>query len=173
MTDKVGERVLAGAVVASAERPRRDLHGYRPMGALVRLRREHGVERPSGLDVLEDWVPRDERPAPFDIPLRPIFILVEVFRAQCRQAARPRRLGAVLGATIRLARQCLAQADALCHRDAMLGADNERCLHDLEALLRTLVDDDPPPPPDLLHAMDALIVQLVRIDALAAEAADG
>jgi hypothetical protein len=106
------------------------------------------------------------RSGPPTVPLRHIFLLVNEFRAQCQQKAEPHRLGAVLNAVIQLARHGFSMVEELRGADARFVAENKRCLVDLEELLGALLGDNAPPAHELFHAMDPLIVQFVRIDAV-------
>jgi hypothetical protein len=164
MTDKMQERFQARsrADVAGAVRP--DIRLGAAAGALLQLQRRPHLD--AARELVPDASRRELRPPSSDMPLRPIFLLVEEFRIQCRLGVEPHRLGAVLNATIRFARHGLTLAEEASRFDPSLVAGNERCLHDLDLLLRSLLDNDPPPRPELLHAMDALIVQLVLIDSL-------
>jgi hypothetical protein len=97
-------------------------------------------------------------------PMRRVVLLAGEFRAQCQSRATAAQLAEVLKAAIPCAHCAF---DVYSHRQLGpqgLGFENERCLADLGALVQALNADVAPPLQELEHALDALLVQLVRIE---------
>jgi hypothetical protein len=99
-----------------------------------------------------------------ETPIRRVLLLVEEFRKQCRIEANARVLAVVLKAVIARACQAFSVVTQGRRGATRFGPDNDSCLVDLLKLLNALNADEMPSPFDLAHAMDALIIQLVRIE---------
>jgi hypothetical protein len=97
-------------------------------------------------------------------PLRRLVLLAGEFRAQCQSQASAEALAEVVKAAIPCA-HCAFDVYSAGHLGATaLAFENEICLADLGALARALAAEVAPPPRELEHALDALLVQLVRIE---------
>ena len=99
-----------------------------------------------------------------ETPVRRVLLLVEEYRAQRQIGASPRVLAVVLKAVIARACQAFSVVTQGRRGAARFGPDNDSCLVDLLKLLNALNSDEAPSSFDLAHAMDALIIQLVRIE---------
>jgi hypothetical protein len=97
--------------------------------------------------------------------LRYLFGLVGEFRSRCRRGAAVELLVQTLTEVIRTARQGFDMAAGIGVADALARSAKEQCLFDLEQLRLALNARLYLPTNELDHAMDALIVQFVRVDA--------
>jgi hypothetical protein len=96
--------------------------------------------------------------------LRHVFVLMGEYMAQCQPGVDAHRLLEPLDDVIRGARASF-QLTARLHTDNPRdAAEKLRCLDELDALRAELAEGGLPPQHDLKHALDALIVQFVRID---------
>ncbi len=102
--------------------------------------------------------------------VRRAILLVDEFRSHCMAGANARLLAVVLEATIRCAHHLFTGITQGECATAQFAADSNACLTDLMRMLETLTAGDTPPAFELAHAMDALIIQLVRITAGGARA---
>jgi len=113
------------------------------------------------------------RPEPADellLRVRHAMYCVEEFRVQCALRAQPHRLVEALGAVLDSGRAAFGAAGVLralrsapTHRaDAI---EEEACLHELEQLAVALRTGCAPPRHELAHAMDALIIRCILLDA--------
>ncbi len=106
---------------------------------------------------------RQRRAALVDPLIRGTFALLNEFRTAVESRADPHRLGMLLHAVRQDAMSTFDAAAKLRPETPQFSADRARCLSDLEELLRGLCGQNPPDGRDLRHAMDALIVQLLRL----------
>jgi len=95
--------------------------------------------------------------------VRRTIVLVEEFRADCSAGANAYLLSVVLQATIRCAQQLFAGSFLGECASPQFADDSHACLDDLLRMHKTLCGGAMPPAFDLVHAMDALIIQLARI----------
>jgi hypothetical protein len=92
-------------------------------------------------------------------------LLLQEFRSRCQLSATAPRLALVLKAVI----GCAGNVFLLACQDergaSRFSTDNESCLLDLLGLLEALDSSAARSPFELAHAMDALLIQLIRIEA--------
>jgi hypothetical protein len=104
-------------------------------------------------------------PAALFTTVRRTSLLLQEFRSRCQLNATAPRLALALKAVI----GCAGNAFLLACQDergaSRFSIDNETCLLDLLELLGALDTRAVRSPFDLAHAMDALLIQLVRIEA--------
>jgi len=97
--------------------------------------------------------------------------LAQEFRAYSRPPAN----AAMAALVLRLIAEHAIQLFELVSRDwigeSRFGADNDRCLSGLLTMLAALNSGTLPPPFELEHALDALVIQLLRFDGERAGAA--
>jgi len=103
------------------------------------------------------------RDAMVDDCVRRTFALLNEFREAFQHRADPHWLAILLQAIGQDATYTFDTAAKVRRESAEFSADKARCLADLEQLHRALRGPSPPSEHDLAHAMDALIVQLIRV----------
>jgi len=106
---------------------------------------------------------RQSRDAMVDDCVRRTFVLLNEFRDAFKLRADPHWLGILLRAISQDATYTFEVAAKVRRESPEFSADKARCLADLEQLHHALRSPNLPSEPDLAHAMDALIVQLVRV----------
>jgi len=106
---------------------------------------------------------RQGRDAVVDDCVRRTFVLLNEFRDAFTLKADPHWLGILLRAITQDAAHTFDAAAKIRRESPEFTVDKARCLADLEQLHRDLRSPRPPSDHDLAHAMDALIVQLVRV----------
>jgi hypothetical protein len=97
--------------------------------------------------------------------LRYLFGLVGEFRSRCRCGVADELLEPTLAEVIKTAREGFDMAARIGVAGPLVRADKEQCLFDLEQLRLALSARLCLPTNELEHAMDALIVQFVCVDA--------
>jgi hypothetical protein len=132
-----------------------------PIDATARLRQDRSVRSMARSRMRRDLLARE-----LGVQLRHVFVLMGEFLGQCQSGSQGQGLLAVLDDVIRGAVVGFALAGKLHTVSARDNADKQSCLDDLGQLRTALAQGIAMSPHDLKHAMDALIVQFVRVDAL-------
>lgn len=97
------------------------------------------------------------------VTIRRVFALIDEFRLQCNRHAGSEAIAQALAAVVDLAGRALPRTACNLRSGKRLGAENAYCLEELQALLRALQANQMPATFDLCHAMDSLIIQMVRM----------
>lgn len=109
--------------------------------------------------------PSQTRASLVEARIRRTFVLLNEYREALESKADLHWLGILLHAVNQDAARTFDEAAQLRPESPEFSAERVRCFADLEQLLRTLRGPHPPSDYELAHAMDALIVQLVRAQA--------
>ncbi|MGN6525767.1 MAG: hypothetical protein ACTHL8_05215 [Burkholderiaceae bacterium] len=140
-----------------------------PVGNPTEIRR---LRRSVGMRRLQPSL-MDSTASEAALQLRRVLVLVDEFHSLCAQKPNLPRLAEFLKIVIARARDAFGATSGR-GRDGFaagaLTADQARCLSDLELLQQGMLHSSPEASRGLAHAMDALLIQCVLLDAAVAGA---
>jgi hypothetical protein len=98
-----------------------------------------------------------------------VSFLVQKFRFHCRHGSDSPQLTHILDLVIRASKDAFGLSPGERDADGQLGAEEVRCIDELEILLQALRAGRRPPAQELDHAMDSMIVACVKWDIAATD----
>ena len=166
----LGDRPAAGPASVDPE-----ASGLPRLSIMASLRSRETAEASSVVVIPEPmWRARADRPRRDELSrrlglqVRRILSCVDMFRRQCELRGETSRLIDALAGVIESARSGFELAVKLragrANPPPQINDDEQRCVHDLDRLMLALRRGAPLLAHDLEHAMDALIMQCVRMD---------